>query len=222
MSKLGNAGIVICFAIALSANGCVSKYRAALQDRDAQIQMHKEEITSLRAALDESRARERLLQGVPINPSLVPAAASKADDTELVNTRTQLDGTGVETDRRNGRIVLTLPEEITFASGKASLSSQGKSALKKVSELLKKEYATRIIWVEGHTDNEPIRKSGYRSNRHLSVERANAVLDSLKTEAGIEDSRLVLVGHGEFSPITDNSTSEGRKRNRRVEIVIGD
>lgn len=222
MARIGTLRWWVLVAAALSGGGCVTQYRKALQDREAEILNLKEENTSLRAALDETKARERLLQGGTANPTLVPAAMRTGEDAELQSTRSRLDGTGVETDRRNGRIVLTLPEEITFASGKAALSGSGRSALKTVSDLLKKEYAGRTIWIEGHTDNEPIRKSGFKSNRHLSLERAFAVMEFLRDEEKISENRFVLAGHGEFSPVADNSNAEGRKKNRRVELVIGD
>lgn len=223
MSKIGILGTVLLIGASSLSGGCVNKYRAALQDREAEIQSLREENTGLRASLDEARARDRINNGGQNNPTLSPAGGTRGgDDAELKNIQNQLDGTGVESTRRNGRMVLTLPDDITFASGKASLSPSGKTALKKVSELLKKDYAGKTVWIEGHTDNEPIKKSNFKSNRHLSLERAMAVEEYLKDDAKIEDSRFVVAGHGEFSPIADNKTNEGRKKNRRVELVIGD
>lgn len=215
-------GLLIVVVAALSAGGCVSKYRQALRDRETEISQLKEDNSNLRAALDESRARENLLKGGTTNPALVPASSPKGEDAELKSVGNRLEGTGVESDRRNGRIVLTLPDEITFGSGKTALSTKGKDALKKVRDVINADYRGRTIWIEGHTDNEPIKKSNFKSNRHLSIERAFAVLEFLKEEAGIEDSRFVVVGHGEFSPVSENNNADGRKKNRRVELVIGD
>jgi len=74
--------------------------------------------------------------------------------------------------------------------------------------------------VEGHTDNEPIKYSGWRSNWELSSGRALAVVHYLIDKRNLEPDRIRAVGFGEFQPVASNDAPEGRRQNRRVEIVI--
>ncbi|MEM1216226.1 MAG: OmpA family protein [Bacteroidota bacterium] len=74
--------------------------------------------------------------------------------------------------------------------------------------------------VEGHTDNVPISSARAQNNWELSVLRATAVVQMLKDQHGIAPGRLVAAGRGEFQPIADNATAEGRARNRRTRIII--
>ncbi|PIQ87934.1 MAG: hypothetical protein COV73_01520 [Candidatus Omnitrophica bacterium CG11_big_fil_rev_8_21_14_0_20_43_6] len=74
--------------------------------------------------------------------------------------------------------------------------------------------------MEGHTDNVPISKSGWKSNWELSTARALSVLHYLAGEQGVSPERLSAIGYGEYRPLASNETADGRKQNRRVEIVI--
>ena len=76
------------------------------------------------------------------------------------------------------------------------------------------------IGIEGHTDNEPIKYSGWKSNWELSTARALSVLHYLIDEKGVAPIRVSAIGYGEYRPIASNSNKEGRQANRRVEIVI--
>ena len=76
------------------------------------------------------------------------------------------------------------------------------------------------VLVEGHTDDQPIKRSKWTSNKELSIARASAVADYLAERHGIERDRLTVIGYGEERPIADNEMSRGRQQNRRVEIII--
>jgi chemotaxis protein MotB len=76
------------------------------------------------------------------------------------------------------------------------------------------------VGIEGHTDNEPIRHSGWKSNWELSANRALSVLHYLVDNRGISPTRLSALAYGEFHPVTSNDAKQGRQLNRRVEIVI--
>jgi chemotaxis protein MotB len=119
---------------------------------------------------------------------------------------------------RNGRMVLKLPSEILFASGKADLSRDGELALMEVALILK-QFPDRQFVVAGHTDNQPLKGSSYRNNWQLSTERALVVTEFM-IEAGMKANRLSAAGYGEFDPVGNNKTDAGRKDNRRIEIVL--
>jgi chemotaxis protein MotB len=124
---------------------------------------------------------------------------------------------GLQVIQRRNELVLRLADNIFFESGDDSLLAPAVLIL----HVLGPELASRNVdvRVEGHTDNRPIRTARYRSNWDLSTARATAVLAKLAAE-GIEPSRLSAAGYGEFRPIAPNASEEGRKQNRRVDLVV--
>lgn len=127
---------------------------------------------------------------------------------------------GLGVDRRGSDLVITLPNEVTFASGSATLSDQGQQALRVVASTLTRDYGGGEYWIEGHTDSDPISRSSFDSNRALSTARAMAVLTFLVEGCDVPDQRCVIAGHGEYNPVSDNNSQAGKARNRRVEIVV--
>lgn len=140
--------------------------------------------------------------------------------TQQASAHSDLEDLGVGVGTRGGNLVFTLPNEITFASGSATLTNGGRDALQAVARTLREDYAAGYYWIEGHTDSDPISKSAFDSNRALSLARAMAVLTYLVEDAGISDDNCVVAGHGEYLPVDTNDTQAGKARNRRVEIVI--
>ncbi|MBI3318940.1 MAG: OmpA family protein [Candidatus Omnitrophica bacterium] len=117
-------------------------------------------------------------------------------------------------------LVITFLDEIFFDSGKAMIKPEGAETLAKVAPALKENVPDSPVAVEGHTDNEPIKVSGWRSNWELSTGRALAVVHFLVDQQGLDPKRLRAVGYGEFHPVAPNDTPEAKRQNRRVEIVI--
>ena len=115
-------------------------------------------------------------------------------------------------------LIARLLDQVLFDSGKAKLRRGAHAVLDKVAQVLQ-EVPNQPVGVEGHTDNVPIKYSGWASNQELSLARANAVVDYL-VQQGVDRGRLTAVGYGEEKPIASNDTSAGRQHNRRVEIVI--
>jgi len=117
-------------------------------------------------------------------------------------------------------LVITVVGDLIFDSGKATIRPEAYSLLDKVSRVLKENMGDFNIGIEGYTDNVPITHSGWKSNWELSTARSLSVLPLLVNEKGISPQRLSAIGFGEYRPIATNATAEGRKLNRRVEIVI--
>lgn len=116
-------------------------------------------------------------------------------------------------------VQLTLKGALLFDSAKAQIREDALPIVDKVGVILER-YATGIIEIEGHTDNIPISNSSFASNSELSCARALAVFDYLMETTSLEPSMVKYAGRGEYVPIADNATEEGRARNRRVEIRI--
>ncbi len=117
-------------------------------------------------------------------------------------------------------LVITFVAEVLFDSGKAKLKSDALEKLSKVSSVLSTTVNDLSIGIEGHTDNQPIKFSNWKSNWELSTARAISVLHYLIDSESIEPSRLSATGYGEYRPVASNDTPEGRQKNRRVELVI--
>lgn len=116
-------------------------------------------------------------------------------------------------------LTISLDAAVLFDSGKAELLPQAKDLLDKVATNLKTLPRPFAINLQGYTDNQPIATAQYPSNWSLSAERAVSVVE-LFAQQGIDGDRLSAQGFGEYAPITDNTTAQGRSKNRRVVIVI--
>ncbi len=121
---------------------------------------------------------------------------------------------------KNGKVYVSLAEQLLFKSGSIAVDPKGINALKQLAGVLKESPDIQIV-VEGHTDNVPLgRSSQYmKNNWDLSVMRATSIVDIL-TNAGVAPDRVTAAGKGEFSPLTSNETAEGRAKNRRTEIIL--
>lgn len=117
-------------------------------------------------------------------------------------------------------LTITFLAEVLFDSGKSKIRPEAHNALDKVADVIKADLAEQNIGIEGHTDNEPIKYSPWKSNWELSTARAISVLHYLVDEKGISPHLVSATGYGEYRPIASNDIPDGRQKNRRVEIVI--
>jgi len=117
-------------------------------------------------------------------------------------------------------LVITFLADVLFDSGKAKIKSETFTTLDKVARVLNENVPEYNIGIEGHTDNVPIKLSGWKSNWELSTARALSVLHYMVEQKGVAPSRVSAIGYGEYNAVSSNDTVEGRQLNRRVEIVI--
>ena len=120
----------------------------------------------------------------------------------------------------DGGIKITVLSEVLFASGKAKLTSQGTAVLAEAAAIIKRQFPNAEIEVRGHTDNVPIRYSGFKSNWELSCARGLSVLHCLIEQQRFAPERLNVAGFGDTRPVASNDTPSGRRKNRRAEIVV--
>lgn len=126
----------------------------------------------------------------------------------------------MEVEREDGTIVLSFKEKMLFDSGHAELKEEGKTFLTQIFAMLEgSQDSFRMLRVEGHTDNVPIRTAKYLDNWALSNDRATTVLRFIAAGTHIDNAKLSSVGYGEFHPRGDNNTEEGKAINRRVDLV---
>lgn len=165
-----------------------------------------------------------------------PSAAEKESDLEgflgeielnkledlknEIDTRLHTDGMdeSVSTMIDKRGLVVRLNNAIFFDPGSAEIKKQSEYTLIEVADLLNS--TDNYIRIEGHTDNTPVRRSGYSSNWELSTARAVNVVKLFINQCGFPPEKLIAVGYGEFKPVADNSTEEGRGKNRRIDIIV--
>lgn len=120
--------------------------------------------------------------------------------------------------QKNGKVYVSLSENLLFPSGSAEVNTKGKDALSKLAAVLivNPDIAVNI---EGHTDSIPIRTK-YQDNWALSTARSTAIVRILTNTYQVDPTRIVASGHSQFDPVESNSTPEGRAKNRRTEIIL--
>ncbi|MGA9874209.1 MAG: OmpA family protein [Solirubrobacteraceae bacterium] len=154
-------------------------------------------------------------------------SAAQHEESEFAQIKRELDayaaahgfGSRVQaTIEKRGLVIKVLTDDLLFASGQATLSSQATALLDEIAQLLNID-ETHPIEVEGNTDNVPIHSAQFPSNWELSSARAGSVVEFL-TEHGVAASRLTATGNADQRPVASDATAAGRARNRRVEIVM--
>jgi chemotaxis protein MotB len=136
--------------------------------------------------------------------------------------RSTLQSKDITISELQGKLTVNILDRVLFASGEAELKPEGEKVLDQVASVLT-QHTNRQVYVIGHTDNVPIRASAfsrYSSNWELSTARATSAVRYLVEKAGVDPTRMAAVGYGEYHPIAENSSTEGRAKNRRIAIVV--
>jgi len=202
--------------LAVVASGCATEPKkdvAAIEDRNrnlaAQLNKTRADLDAAnreRAALDQ-----RLAAAIRDVDSLRAELAGRPEPQTAPAGWTAVPGGGM----------IAIEENILFAPGKVTLRDEARKTLDAIVSTLEGEYGGKDIMVFGHTDDRPIKKSGWADNWQLSTERGLAVVRYLR-EHGVAAERLVAAGCGEHRPRVPNTTEPNRLSNRRVEIFAID
>jgi len=147
------------------------------------------------------------------------AELQQAKDELEKRLQNEINNKQVKVEMQDKGLVITFVSEVLFDSGKAKLRHDSFPKLDKVADVLNTTVSDLNVGIEGHTDNQPIKRSGWKSNWELSTARALSVLHYL-SDKSVAEPRLAAIGYGEYKPVASNDTKEGRQSNRRVEIVI--
>ena len=198
--------------------GCDNKQKdelAMLKDKNTQL---TQELDQTKTALDSSESSRRSLEEE--NSRLKTAAADATSQPQAGTTAnapqlpTNLPA-GVTARIEGNAVVLDIPGDVLFDSGKATLKNDAKKTLDQLAKAVKAQYAGKRISVEGFTDTDPIKKSKWSDNWELGYERARAVGKYLVTK-GFSDSQFRYVSYGPSEP------KNSKKDSRRVELAIVD
>ena len=136
---------------------------------------------------------------------------------KLQTAEAEFQDKGLEVYSKDGIVFVDMKDNLLYKSGSAALSADGKKALGNLASVLN-EYPKLKVIVVGNTDTMHVK--GVKDNWSLSTERANGVVRTLSKDYNVDPGRLTAAGKGKFNPIADNSTTEGRAKNRRTEIVL--
>ena len=139
--------------------------------------------------------------------------------TNLKRSLADVNDQDVQVEVRGGVVYVSISDKMLFKSGSSEINASANKVLEKLA-LIIKDHKDMNVMVEGHTDNVPISSGCVQDNWDLSVKRATAVVRYLETKQNIPSERLTAAGRGEYAPKTSNETADGRKSNRRTEIVL--
>ncbi len=168
----------------------------------------------LSSALDETKGRLEELR----KQKAVAEAAAATYRSLLQKLKSMIDAGQLKVVIRDGRMLIALPNDVLFDSGRTDIKRDAQATLAKVAQVLSTIEKRRFL-VAGHTDNVPIRTERFPSNWELSTARAVEVAKFLVAK-GMRPQVLAAAGHGEYDPVAANDSAERRALNRRIEIIL--
>ncbi|MBO4337127.1 MAG: flagellar motor protein MotB, partial [Lachnospiraceae bacterium] len=176
-------------------------------------------INSTGKSADTQTESDLLQQFKEASEKEAEALVERIEEALKENANEQEYERAIDIDFTSQYVSLTLNGALLFDSGSADLKEEAYPVLDKVGQLLTR-YAGSTIEIDGHTDNVPIHNSRFESNDALSSFRALAVYKYFMQSTSLDPAKMRHAGCGEYLPIADNATPEGRAKNRRVEIKI--
>lgn len=227
-SKLSIAVLPLIF---LSACVSTGTYEMAISERDIAQQSLTDAQEEIISNLEQIETTEQELESTRLEVASTQAQMATLKNIEAETKRrneiygqfvdrlkSMIDGGQLTVSIEQGRIVINLPNNVLFKSGRSLLNTKGKESLAPIAAVLS-QFSDRRFQIEGHTDNDPIQSKRFPSNWELSTSRALSVVHLL-VEMDVKPDNISAAGFGEFRPRADNETKEGRELNRRIEIVM--
>jgi chemotaxis protein MotB len=195
---------------ALEAN--MKKNRDLLQQLDAKAKALALEQEKLNVSSQRLQELEDLI-------AAKEASMKKLKET-LSNALNGFEGKGLTVEQKNGKVYVSMENKLLFNSGSWAVGSEGKKAVVEVGKVLGDNPDISVL-IEGHTDNDPYEGSGpIADNWDLSTKRATAIVTILGENKKVNKQNLTAAGRSEYSPLASNSTTEGKAKNRRIEIIL--
>lgn len=180
----------------------LSTERSRLEKLERDLQLRSQRVDELESLIMAQDAKMQALKN----------AISKA--------MRNFEGKGLTVEERNGKVYISMENKLLFASGSWSIGAQGKQAVNQLGKVLSENPDIAVL-IEGHTDNDPYLGTGIiKDNWDLSTKRATAIVTLLLENKAIDPKNLTAAGRGEFAPISDNNSIEGKSRNRRIEVIL--
>ncbi|WP_372474164.1 OmpA family protein [Capnocytophaga sp. ARDL2] len=188
------------------------------KNSDAAIKAEIERLNKLKFELDAKSKRvselESRLDEQDKNLKRLKDALSKA--------LFEFEGKGLTVQQKDGKVYVSMENKLLFSSGSWTVSPEGRNAVQQLGSVLAQNPDIAIL-IEGHTDNDKVVGTlggGITNNWDLSTKRATAIVNILEANPLIDKSNLTAAGRSEFAPIASNATTDGKAKNRRIEVIL--
>ncbi len=205
----------VLFLALITIGGCCDKYKKQVdqltldkQDLQAQLNQIKSELDNKQAALTDCQDKLSQLRG---------KETSLMKELEAARKLAAKIPAGWEI--RKGMAMTSLSDAVLFDPGRATLKPSSYAKLNKIIAQILSKFPDKDVYIIGHTDSDPIRKSKWKDNLELSLHRAAAVARYMISH-GLDPRRVIVAGAGQYRPIASNKTGRGKAKNRRVEFWI--
>lgn len=188
----------------------------ALRALETSLQKKENDLNTLTQELAEREKRVNELEAIIAKKDALVTALKDKVKAALLG----FENNGLTIEQKNGKVYVSLDESLLFSSGSYNVGSKGITVLKKLAVVLAQSPDINVL-VEGHTDNVPMKSQGaIADNWDLSVKRATAVVKIMTSNSKVNPKNLTAAGRGEYSPLDLTNTAEGRKKNRRIEVIL--
>jgi chemotaxis protein MotB len=192
------------------------KLLTQLEEKERALAIEEARLITMQKGLQARSKRVNELEAIIASKDAKMNALKDAISAALTN----FEGKGLTVEQRNGNVYVSMENKLLFESGSWEVNLRGREAVVELGKVLgdNKEIA---VLIEGHTDNVPYGEKGLiKNNWDLSTKRATAIVNILTENNNIPKDNLTAAGRGEYAPIASNETSEGRAKNRRIEVVL--
>jgi chemotaxis protein MotB len=187
-----------------------------LEAKEKALAAEEARLKDIQRQLNDRSQRVEELEGIIAAKDAKMRALKDAISAAL----TQFEGNGLTVEQRDGKVYVSMENKLLFESGSWAVNSRGTQAVTALGNVLAQNKEIAVL-IEGHTDNVPYGGNGnIESNWDLSTKRATAIVAILTRNQGIPKDNLTAAGRGEFAPVAPNNTSEGRSKNRRIEVIL--
>ena len=189
---------------------------AQLEVKEQALATENERLKTLKKELEARSNRVQELENV------IAAKDAKMNELKdaISKALTNFEGKGLTVEQRDGKVYVSMENKLLFSSGSWAVGTEGKKAVNQLGSVLADNPDIAVL-IEGHTDNVPYAGTGQvKGNWDLSTKRATAIVEILRENSNINPENLTAAGRGEFAPIASNETSEGKSKNRRIEVIL--
>lgn len=192
------------------------KLLTQLEEKERALAAESQRLNKLQKDLAARSQRVDELEGIIAAKDAKMKALKDAISAALTN----FEGNGLTVEQRDGKVYVSMENKLLFESGSWAVNSRGRQAVVQLGNVLAQNPEIAVL-IEGHTDNVPYGGNGpLKDNWDLSTKRATAIVNILTENAAIPKDNLTAAGRGEYAPIATNATSEGKAKNRRIEVIL--
>ena len=189
---------------------------AQLEAKEQALAAESNRLNKLQKELEAGSKRVAELENVIATKD---AAMTKLKDA-ISKALTNFEGKGLTVEQRDGKVYISMENKLLFNSGSWSVGTEGRKAVQQLGSVLAENPDIAVL-IEGHTDNVPYNGNAQlSSNWDLSTKRATSIVKILKENSSINAENLTAAGRGEYAPIANNDTAEGKAKNRRIEVIL--